>query len=329
MENTRTESSELTCDVCGVQDGTLRLSIFLLVWSAVLFSRRSAKAGILCARHRSIEALKWSALSLLVGPWGVPWGIIWTGQALITNARGGQQPSDLNAQLLRSAAVQAIEQGRASDAAVSLASSIKFEHNDEAAQLLASIIYQHPQIAEAAADAEGKLSAVSPIFLIGAGLAASPAIGVIALVVLLFGSGGSAVDPYFDNVADRQEELVSKSDTLLDEFNSSLDACTRSVLSTTACDRAFTTLDTWGQTIAETRQGMIALEPPPDARAWHQDYLAYLRDASAWADRMVSAYSRSNGNALETAFSEMDGLIQREDELGSEFEEIQRQLGAR
>jgi len=34
--------------------------------------------------------LPWTGLSLLAGWWGIPWGPIWTVQALVTNFRGGK-----------------------------------------------------------------------------------------------------------------------------------------------------------------------------------------------------------------------------------------------
>ena len=36
------------------------------------------------------KGLPWTGLSLLAGWWGIPWGPIWTIQALVTNLRGGK-----------------------------------------------------------------------------------------------------------------------------------------------------------------------------------------------------------------------------------------------
>jgi hypothetical protein len=46
-----------------------------------------------------VKGLPYTLLSLLVGWWGIPWGIIYTVQALITNLGGGK---DVTAQVLAS-----------------------------------------------------------------------------------------------------------------------------------------------------------------------------------------------------------------------------------
>ena len=40
-------------------------------------------------QHRYLCGLGYSALALLLGPWGVPWGLVWTPWALWVNATGG------------------------------------------------------------------------------------------------------------------------------------------------------------------------------------------------------------------------------------------------
>jgi hypothetical protein len=40
-------------------------------------------------QQRYLRGLGYSALALLLGPWGVPWGLLWTPWALWVNASGG------------------------------------------------------------------------------------------------------------------------------------------------------------------------------------------------------------------------------------------------
>lgn len=40
-------------------------------------------------QERYLRGLGYSALALLLGPWGVPWGILWTPWAMWVNTTGG------------------------------------------------------------------------------------------------------------------------------------------------------------------------------------------------------------------------------------------------
>ena len=50
---------------------------------------RSAPRDTRSAWHRLRIGLPYAAASLLLGPWGVPWGPIWTAVAIWTNLTGG------------------------------------------------------------------------------------------------------------------------------------------------------------------------------------------------------------------------------------------------
>jgi len=45
-------------------------------------------------QERYLRGLGYSALALLLGPWGVPWGILWTVRAVWTNLTGGIDATD-------------------------------------------------------------------------------------------------------------------------------------------------------------------------------------------------------------------------------------------
>jgi len=57
----------------------------------VMSFRRASNIYFIPAGANAIaKGLPWTGLSLLVGWWGIPWGPIWTIQALVTNFRGGK-----------------------------------------------------------------------------------------------------------------------------------------------------------------------------------------------------------------------------------------------
>src|SRR6266404_2934600 len=45
-------------------------------------------------QERYLRGLGYSLLTLLVGPWGVPWGLYFTGRSLWTNLTGGVDVTD-------------------------------------------------------------------------------------------------------------------------------------------------------------------------------------------------------------------------------------------
>ncbi|MDB5306873.1 MAG: hypothetical protein JWO38_1075 [Gemmataceae bacterium] len=45
-------------------------------------------------RERYLRGMGYSVLSLLLGPWGVPWGLVWTVRAVWTNLTGGVDVTD-------------------------------------------------------------------------------------------------------------------------------------------------------------------------------------------------------------------------------------------
>ena len=180
------------CQVCGRIDASVRLSAFLWVISLVLVSWRRGTAGIWCGRHRGIEAAKWTALSLLLGPWGVPFGIFWTIQALVTNGLGGRQPADVNAALLRSVAGHLVERADYVEAAEALASSLKLEYYEAGAQVLGALLHEYPSAAPRVQKAKARQWALSPPFAASLLAVAIPVGVVAALVVANLPAGGAS-----------------------------------------------------------------------------------------------------------------------------------------
>jgi hypothetical protein len=80
--------------LAGVQDDVRkggRFVIYSYVFSVLIMTFRK-NSGIYYVRSDSdgvSKALGFSVLSMLLGPWGIPWGLIWTPAAVFTNLAGG------------------------------------------------------------------------------------------------------------------------------------------------------------------------------------------------------------------------------------------------
>lgn len=46
-------------------------------------------------RSRYLRGLTYSLLAILLGPWGIPWGLIWTGRAVWLNLTGGIDETEM------------------------------------------------------------------------------------------------------------------------------------------------------------------------------------------------------------------------------------------
>ena len=73
-----------------------RLVRFELCVSALVFTLRRQSAVYLTdtRRQRALRGLWYSLGSLLLGPWGVPWGVLWTPWAVWVNLTGGVDETD-------------------------------------------------------------------------------------------------------------------------------------------------------------------------------------------------------------------------------------------
>jgi hypothetical protein len=79
----------LRCERCGAETDDLRFRVFLWVVSALLRTWRRTTPGLFCGRCRRRLAWNRSLASLLLGPWGIPYGPFATVGAVWRNARGG------------------------------------------------------------------------------------------------------------------------------------------------------------------------------------------------------------------------------------------------
>jgi hypothetical protein len=134
--NSSAPLKQVVCQACGVQNSTLRVSLFYWVFSLVIVTKRGGKSGIWCERCRAKQAAIWSTITGLVGWWGFPFGPIYTVPALYFNALGGKQDAALNASMLRLVAYQLYEKGEALEALTAAEESISFEANGSAVKFV-------------------------------------------------------------------------------------------------------------------------------------------------------------------------------------------------
>jgi curved DNA-binding protein CbpA len=136
----RTESAtprpepNFACEKCGRIDSTLRVSATWRVYSFINYSRKSPTVKIVCCRCRLKESLAASAVTVLFGWWSI-WGFFWTLEALFNNARGGEQPIENNAALLRALAYQLYKAGRRQESYEALVSALKLKADTQAEQM--------------------------------------------------------------------------------------------------------------------------------------------------------------------------------------------------
>jgi Double zinc ribbon len=123
-----------SCSVCGRQDETLRAAAFPYVVSLLIVSMRRTFAGIWCRKHRSLYWALSSAITSLIGWFGIPFGVIFTPVALFKLAMGGDQPAPQNRQMLWALAEHKLQAGDGEGAIRCLEEALRLG-DDEATRL--------------------------------------------------------------------------------------------------------------------------------------------------------------------------------------------------
>jgi curved DNA-binding protein CbpA len=162
----------LTCDSCRNDHPQLRLANFYNVISIIIFSRMAGDGGVLCPDCRSIRAARTGLFSAAFGPWGFPWGIFYAIRAIYAAAIGGEQPSLLNAQLLRHQGIAYLQRNMRDESFTSLSESLEFEMNPSVLDMLKESFY------------DGARRMPKPGWMRGQKIALA---GVLIPVVILFG----------------------------------------------------------------------------------------------------------------------------------------------
>ena len=82
-----------------------RLVYFTYVFSVLVmsFKRGSGIYVVPPGESAVVPGLKYTGLSVLVGWWGIPWGIIWTIMALVKNFQGGTDVTEQSLARMRAA----------------------------------------------------------------------------------------------------------------------------------------------------------------------------------------------------------------------------------
>jgi len=124
------------CEICGRQDSSLRVTVFLWVVSLLYVTSKRGWGKILCSRCRIKYNLLWNLEVFIAGWWGFPYGPIYTIEALYKNSKGGIQPEENNASLLAVLAYDFYLQGRYNDAFDALQESQRFKPTKEKTEFL-------------------------------------------------------------------------------------------------------------------------------------------------------------------------------------------------
>ncbi|AZC18565.1 J domain-containing protein [Pseudomonas sp. CMR5c] len=130
FENTTNEPTApdipnpITCSICAKVTAQPRFVVLRSVKSFIVVTLRKPIAGVYCSDCAQKQSLKASATTWLLGWWGVPWGPIYSLQALVTNMFGGAHPPLENARMLGYQSYYFYAIGRP-DLAQSLAQSAK------------------------------------------------------------------------------------------------------------------------------------------------------------------------------------------------------------
>jgi tetratricopeptide (TPR) repeat protein len=136
----------LTCDRCGRVDLHVRFANFFRVWSIIFYTQMKGDGGVLCPGCRSSKAASSALFSATLGPWGFPWGLIYTLRALAASIRGGELSPLENAQLLRHQAVAYLQRDRLNEAKTSFKASLQFERSDQVEGILSEPFMQSASV---------------------------------------------------------------------------------------------------------------------------------------------------------------------------------------
>ncbi|MCE9685797.1 J domain-containing protein [Shewanella sp. AS16] len=103
-KSSNTTSSEtppelIMCSVCGKVTAQPRYAIFYEVKSFIFMTTRTPIQGIFCSSCAEKKALRATVVTWLLGWWGIPWGFIYSFQAICANLLGGERPHNINARL--------------------------------------------------------------------------------------------------------------------------------------------------------------------------------------------------------------------------------------
>lgn len=127
------------CDKCGRKDSTLRVTIFIWVVSLLFVTYKQGWGHILCSKCRIKYSLLFNIQVFFMGWWGIPFGPIYTIEALFKNSIGGIQPEENNACLLGILAYDLYLKGKYKESYLSIRESINIRPNQHGKEFLSFI----------------------------------------------------------------------------------------------------------------------------------------------------------------------------------------------
>lgn len=82
--------------------------VFIYCFSLIIVTfKRSSNIYFIKAGEKTLsKSIKYTLISLLLGWWGIPWGIIYTIQSLVTNFQGGRDMTEQVMSALRQKPVE-------------------------------------------------------------------------------------------------------------------------------------------------------------------------------------------------------------------------------
>lgn len=172
------------CQKCGTSDATLRLAVFPHVISIILLTFRQAWSGVYCARCASQKMTEAKLLTLLLGWWGIPFGIIYTLGVLFKPSQG-DIPAEANGPYLRALGAYFLETGRLADAEDALSASLQFQDDQNVATVYQQVFGRNPYPVRHQGGGRGTGALFGVVTLIGLGI----------LAVAIFGGMGTSSSP--------------------------------------------------------------------------------------------------------------------------------------
>jgi len=129
---------DATCSRCGVVSPHLRYALFYRVWSIVVYSQRTTVGGVLCPACRSRFAAMTALFTGCLGPWGIPFGILYSLHSLCTSIMGGEMKAAPNAALLKRVGATFALHGRWNESRTAFTDSLAFEPDVDVATIIAA-----------------------------------------------------------------------------------------------------------------------------------------------------------------------------------------------